>query len=397
MSLKLINLNPCLKRLQDEGYELEIRDGFLMVHSVPYVNSNKEVLKGTLITNLVLVSPDVVGKPNTHQMYFNGEHPCHPDGRILTAIQHTTPNQTLGNGIIGNHWFSNKPPSGSYDDYYHQVTSYVRVIESQAKAIDENVSAKTFISHYLTNDEDIFTYQDTASARIGTVQLNNLIANQKLAIIGLGGTGSYILDMISKTCVSEIHLYDKDQFQQHNSFRAPGTASIDDLEQKQTKCDYYYQTNSNLRNGVIPHNEMLSETNLHELINYDFIFISIDSATSRKMITDYLYQHKISFIDVGMGLSFTEDKSSIFGTCRSTLYTKDMDDTPLKSLPTISRDDEVYRSNIQLVELNCLNAAFAVIQWKKLFGFYCDDMSSYEMTYSLGLNKIANKVMERVE
>lgn len=85
MSLKLINLNPCLKRLQDEGYELEIRDGFLMVHSVPYVNSNKEVLKGTLITNLVLVSPDVVGKPNTHQMYFNGEHPCHPDGRILTA------------------------------------------------------------------------------------------------------------------------------------------------------------------------------------------------------------------------------------------------------------------------------------------------------------------------
>ncbi|MCX9039861.1 hypothetical protein NLN82_28135, partial [Citrobacter portucalensis] len=115
------------------------------------------------------------------------------------------------------------------------------------------------------------------------------------------------------------------------------------------------------------------------------------------IITDYLYQHKISFIDVGMGLSFTEDKSSIFGTCRSTLYTKDMDDTPLKSLPTISRDDEVYRSNIQLVELNCLNAAFAVIQWKKLFGFYCDDMSSYEMTYSLGLNKIANKVMERVE
>lgn len=57
MSLKLINLNPCLKKLQDEGYELEIRDGFLMVHSVPYVNSNKEVLKGTLITNLVLVSP----------------------------------------------------------------------------------------------------------------------------------------------------------------------------------------------------------------------------------------------------------------------------------------------------------------------------------------------------
>lgn len=38
------------------------------------------------------------------------------------------------------------------------------------------------------------------------------------------------LDMISKTCVSEIHLYDKDQFQQHNSFRAPGAASIDDLE-----------------------------------------------------------------------------------------------------------------------------------------------------------------------
>ncbi|MCE0490332.1 ThiF family adenylyltransferase [Pantoea sp. Mb-10] len=391
MSLKLISLNPCLKKLHDEGFEIEVRDGLLLIHSVPYVNSKKEVLRGTLITNLVLNSPDVVGIPNTHQMYFSGEHPCRPDGSILSAIQHSSPNKALANGVTGDHHFSNKPPSGSYENYYHQVTSYVRVIENQAKFIDETISARTFLRHYTSSNDDIFLYQDTASARIGTVQLNDVFSTQKVAIIGMGGTGSYILDMISKTKVKEIHLYDKDHFQQHNAFRAPGAASIDDLNNSISKCDYYHGIYKKLRGGVFPHNEMISEQNVDEILEFDFVFICVDSSQSRKFISTSLMTKNVPFIDVGMGLSFTDDKGSIFGTCRTTLFTERTGVAPLKTLPTESHVEDIYKSNIQLVELNCLNAAFAVIQWKKEFGFYCDDMGSFEMTYSLGINKIANK------
>ena len=50
----LISRSPDLQRLQNEGYELDIRSGFLLVNSVPYVNSRKEVRRGTLVAKLAL-------------------------------------------------------------------------------------------------------------------------------------------------------------------------------------------------------------------------------------------------------------------------------------------------------------------------------------------------------
>ena len=57
--------------------------------------------------------------------------------------------------------------------------------------------------------------------RAGISDLNAMLRGQKIAIVGLGGTGSYILDLIAKTEVSEIHLIDADEFVNHNAFRAP--------------------------------------------------------------------------------------------------------------------------------------------------------------------------------
>ena len=42
--------------------------------------------------------------------------------------------------------------------------------------------------------------------------------------------------------------------------------------------------------------------------------------------------------------------------------------------------DDDYNRNIQIADLNALNAAFAVIKWKKLFGFY--RISSLSITAS---------------
>ena len=57
MSATLINHSPDLLRLQNEGYELEIVRGVgvhLLVHAVPYVNAQKQILLGTLVTPLTL-------------------------------------------------------------------------------------------------------------------------------------------------------------------------------------------------------------------------------------------------------------------------------------------------------------------------------------------------------
>ena len=221
-----INLSPDLKRLRDEGYEIEIKEGFLIVHNIPYVNSIREVKFGKLISTLSL-NNDVTIKPDNHVINFMGEYPCNNDGTNIAAIQHSGQlNQQLFDGIIINFSFSNKPPNG-YDNYYDKVVRYAEIISAPARSIDKTVSSKTFKVIIDSEEASVFNYIDSNSSRANIYHLNLKFKGQRVAIIGLGGTGSYILDFLAKTPVDEILLFDGDEFLQHNAFRAPGAASVE--------------------------------------------------------------------------------------------------------------------------------------------------------------------------
>ncbi len=55
-----------------------------------------------------------------------------------------------------------------------------------------------------------------------------------------------------------------------------------------------------------------------------------------------------------------------------------------------STDEDEYGANIQIAELNALNAALAVIWWKKWCGFYVHPDGELHMTFTLSGNVIAN-------
>jgi len=82
----------------------------------------------------------------------------------------------------------------------------------------------------ITTDEDesVFKYIDTASSRAGINVPTQKLELARIAIVGVGGTGSYVLDLVAKTPVKEIHLFDGDVFLSHNAFRAPSAASSDE-------------------------------------------------------------------------------------------------------------------------------------------------------------------------
>ena len=50
-----------------------------------------------------------------------------------------------------------------------------------------------------------------------------------------------------------------------------------------------------------------------------------------------------------------------------------------------------YERNIQLAELNALNAALAVIKWKKIRGIYQDLVQEGDCGYVLDGNRIVNR------
>ncbi|MHB8858307.1 MAG: ThiF family adenylyltransferase [Thermoleophilia bacterium] len=390
MSKKLIDLSPDLKKLRDEGYEVEIRTNYLLINSVPYLDSNKAIKYGTLFSDLELAG-DITTRPNQHVVHFMGDYPCQKDGSPITQISHASPNQEHAPGLIANHSFSNKPASG-YANYYEKMTRYIEIIAAPAQSLDNSVTAKTFKVILPDDEETVFHYMDTCSSRAGINLISDKLNVHKIAIAGLGGTGSYVLDLVAKTPVQQIHLFDGDKFLQHNAFRSPGAPSLDELNGAPTKVAYFSKLYSNMHKKVIPHECYLDTSNLDQLKEVDFVFMCLDQGSVKEIIIDKLEKWGISFIDVGMGVGIVDE--SLNGILRVTTSTdKARDHVKSKNrIPFSAGDDnDDYSQNIQIADLNALNASMAVIKWKKLCGFYHDFEKENHSTYTLDVNMLLSE------
>ncbi|MEQ6390326.1 ThiF family adenylyltransferase [Bacillaceae bacterium S4-13-58] len=214
------------------------------------------------------------------------------------------------------------------------------------------------------------------------------LRSQRIAIIGLGGTGSYVLDLVAKTTVSEIYLFDGDEFLQHNAFRAPGAPTFKQLEIKENKAVYFASIYSNMKKNIHPHSEYVTSDNVQLLLDYDFVFICIDEGEFKKDIIPHLLEHKIPFIDVGMDVKNVDN--SLLADVRTTTVTPTQSDHITQRISLTSSINYMYESNIQIAELNALNAALAVIKWKKQLGFYHDHRGEVNSIYSTNTGDISN-------
>ena len=388
MSQQLINHSPDLKRLRDEGYEIEVRGGHLLVHHIPYVNSAKVIQYGVLVSTLTLKNGTTTGKPDNHVIYFIGDNPSNSDGSLITSIQHINSVQNFG-GIVVNRSFSNKPKDG-YPNYYEKIKMYATIISAPAKYLDNTATEKTFKAIPDSENQTVFQYIDTNSSRANIDLINAKFEGQKIAIIGLGGTGAYVLDLVAKTPVSEIHLYDGDDFDQHNAFRSPGAASLDDLNNNQKKADYLSRIYSNMHKHIVPHSYYVQEDNIQELDGMSFVFVCVDKNSVRNMIANHLISIGISFIDVGLGVEVVDEELQLRGAIRTTTSTKTKNDHFSTRIPIEDSENNDYVTNIQIAELNSLNACFAVIRWKKLSGFYVDQEHEHNSIFEIGSSKIFN-------
>jgi hypothetical protein len=387
MQHQLISLSPDLKRLREEGYCVQIQGGYLLLREVPYVNAQRQVRTGTLISSLTMAG-NVTQYAGDHVVYFDGEFPCNADGSQIHQISHQSCDQDLGHGLTAKHSFSSKPESG-YADYHHKMTTYATILSSSAAVLQPGVSPRTFRVPE-EGQESVFNYIDTASDRAGIGALNHRLANEEVGILGLGGTGSYILDAVAKTLVRKIHLFDADRFFQHNAFRGPGAPSIEELRDAPLKVDHWAGIYSKMHRGIIPHPVAIGADNLHLLEGLSFVFVCIDRGKPKRAIFEKLEALGLPFIDVGMGLELVD--GTLGGILRVTASTPDKRDHIYQGRIDFEGggEDNVYASNIQVADFNALNATLAVIKWKKIRGVYRDLDLEHHCTYTTDGNMLLN-------
>lgn len=190
--------------------------------------------------------------------------------------------------------------------------------------------------------------------------------------------------------MAEIHLFDGDRFLQHNAFRSPGAPPLAEFAAPITKAAYFKAQYSRLHRVIHAHEYAVNAQNVDQLRGLTFVFVCVDAPTAKSAIVEGLESFGISFVDVGMDVLLAE--GSLCGVLRVTTSTPEHRGHYRQrvSFSDSNHADGVYRQNIQVADLNALNAALAVIKWKKLCGFYVDLERELHATYTLDGNAIEN-------
>ena len=270
-------------------------------------------------------------------------------------------------------------------DFFGKIESYVAIISGPAIELHGANPYTLRVVEDVTSDS-VFKFHDTLTSRAEITDLAAKFKDDVIAVIGLGGTGAYILDFVVKTPVREIRAFDLDLFCVHNAFRSPGR--IEQTEFGRSKAEVYRRRYDNFRTGLSATPSFIDAACSDDLDGVTFAFVCVDKGPSRAGIFDLLISKSIPFIDVGMGLNRT--KGALNGMIRTTYYSAEHGQAVrVKGLaPLVDSPDDLYRTNIQISELNALNACLAVVRFKQLRGFYFEEIPYYHLLLELGDLKI---------
>lgn len=380
---QLVNHNDDLRRLVRRGYAVAVDSGYLIVRDIPYLDDRKQLQWGAFVAKLEFVDKLTV-KQDDHQVWFAGSVPHGLDGRPIPNLGGGPTGLALGEAskdIVVQRRFSNKPrATGKFADFFEKIDSYLTIIAGPAMEL-YNANPYTFRTVEEMSDS-VFKFHDTLTSRAEITDLASKFTNDVVAVIGLGGTGGYVLDFLVKTPVQEIRGFDFDFFHVHNAFRSPGR--LEESELGKPKAEVYSGRYDNFRHGLKIERGLIDSSSGLDLEGVTFAFVCVDKGSARTKIFDLLISKGIPFIDVGMGLD--RKRGPVNGMVRATYYSSENAQRVRdKGLAEMSdQPDDIYRTNIQISEINALNACLAVIRFKQLRDFYFEELPCYHMLFEIG-------------
>src|ERR1041385_6929964 len=206
MSAIPISLSPDLARLEAEGFRLRVVQGtahHLLIDGIPAVTKAGTVAPGTLYAPLELdASGKAVNPVSSHQCWWIGEPPCDATGRTMAEMISNNAEEDRGDGIRTTAAFSRKRgDKAPYADFHEKIWTYVRMIWQEAQAVDPLCDPRNDrpVSVVVRAQDSAFHYPDMATTRAGIGAATAKLIVGRVVLIGIGGTGSYIFDLVAKT------------------------------------------------------------------------------------------------------------------------------------------------------------------------------------------------------
>ena len=387
MSNALVSHNPDIGRLVEKGYAVAFDDlPYLIVRDISYLDSEHRLRPAPSFPSSSMSGQDRIVQED-HQIFFAGSMPHDENGKAIPNLGGGPTTLALSEkskDVVVQRSFSNKPVRDGqkvdFKDFFEKIDSYATIISGPAIAL-HGANPYTFRVVDGGPPDSPFKVRDTLTSRAEIGDLSAKFKDDIVAVIGVGGTGSYLLDFLVKTPVKEIRAFDPDRFFVHNAFRSPGRLDIEEIGK--FKAEIYQARYDSFRHRLSVTPKYIDASCSGDLDGVTFAFVCVDKGSSRAGIFDLLISKGIPFIDVGMGLD--RKRGSIDGMLRVNYYpperAAELRDRRLA--PLFDDPNDIYRNNIQIGELNALNACLAVIRFKQLRGFYFDEEQFYHLLFEL--------------
>ena len=389
MSSSLISHSEDLSALVQHGYCIQIRGCYLLVEHIPYIKEDGNIAQASIVTSLDVLN-DRISAPKDHTVWWTGEVPYTEDGCSMEEqliCSRWDEGYDLGENISVRMQWSRKPKdqrgTRGYLDYKEKIETYVDYVAGPADAKAPGVlsAALTGADPVLVAARTRFKYLNTGTYRYGTKGIDSRIEDEVIAVVGVGGSGSYIVDILMKTDVKEIHMYDDDMLEQHNAFRLAGAARLEEIQGTIPKVNWHKEQYERVRKCGVHANEhkMIGGSESIQLSKFSTVFIAVDELSSRRAIQLDCERAGVLHIAVGIGVDIEgENDDQLDGMVKvETQYSGgDKENHSVNENNDKMVENGVY-GNIQTAELNMLSAALAIVEWKAKRGIYRSDRVDY--------------------
>lgn len=153
-----------------------------------------QVAYGTLISTLDLAG-DKTTKPANHVALWAGDYPCDSTGsKLVNLVNEQNKNEKIRERreapeggkaqeeLVATFSFSQRPGPEGYPDYYQKMTTYIKILEGHAYALDPNATSRTHPVIIPDDEEALFCYLNNAPSRAGISAVDDKLKKGKMPL-----------------------------------------------------------------------------------------------------------------------------------------------------------------------------------------------------------------------
>lgn len=268
-----------------------------------------------------------------------------------------------------------KRDEADYRDAWEALKTYINAIYGGFLASDNNGRQEV---------ERPYTFPILGEKSRDEVQWLDLVRGEKIAVVGLGGVGAWIADLLAKADVAEVHGWDADVIEKKNIIRMPGAVNPDWIGK--SKAKWFEETYRQIHRRVYGHAENVTDQNAKEICtNTTFGFVAVDNEEGREIACNAMAEVGIPFIDVGIALDRRDGQ--VTASIRLTTVWPH-DDAWRKAIPKVDKAGQDVYGKLELPDLAASAAGWAVQSWRKMRGQMAQDKASECMVYRAETNTI---------